>query len=177
MTLLVLSSGSAGAIAPSVRRIVGTMDATQPLAAIGSLDDLLAEAAARPQFYLLFLGLAAVIALAIALVGVYAVIAFGVQQRTREIGVRAALGAGRHDVLRLVLGRALVLVLAGLTVGLIGAWATTRSLSGLLVGVAPTDPWVFGGVALLVAVSALVASLVPALRALRVSPLVALRAE
>lgn len=177
MTLLVLSSGSAGAIAPSVRRIVSAMDATQPLAAIGSLDDLLAEAAARPQFYLLFLGIAAVIALAIALVGVYAVIAFGVQQRTREIGVRAALGAGRHDLLRLVLGRALLLVLAGLTVGLIGAWATTRSLSGLLVGVAPTDPWVFGGVALLVAVSALVASLVPALRALRVSPLVALRAE
>ncbi|MGH7649161.1 MAG: ABC transporter permease [Gemmatimonadaceae bacterium] len=177
MTLLVLASGSAATIAPSVRRVVSTMDAAQPVASIGSLDDLLAEAAARPQFYLLFLGVAAVIALAIALVGVYAVIAFGVQQRTREIGVRTALGAGRPDVLRLVLGRALLIVSAGLTVGLIGAWATTRTLAGLLVGVAPTDPWVFGGVALLLAASALIASLIPALRALRVSPLVALRAE
>ena len=177
MTLLVLAAGSASALTPSVRRIVKMLDPTQPVSSIGSLDDLLAEAAARPQFYLLFLGAAALIALTIALLGVYAVVAFGVQQRTREIGVRTALGAGQRDVLRLVLGRALVLVATGLAFGLLGAWATTRTLAGLLVGVGPTDPWVFGCVAFLLSASALIASFLPARGALRVNPVIALRAE
>jgi len=177
MTLLVLAAGSATAMGPAVRRIVNTIDPSQPVSSIGSLDDLLAEAAARPEFYLLFLGGAAVIALVIALLGVYAVVAFGVQQRTREIGVRTALGAGQRDVLRLVLGRALVLVSTGLAFGLLGAWATTRTLTGLLVGVGATDPWVFGCVAFLLSASAFLASFFPARSALHVNPVIALRAE
>ena len=91
--------------------------------------------------------------------------------------MRTALGAGQRDVLRLVLGRALVLVATGLALGLLGAWATTRTLAGLLVGVGPTDPWVFGCVAFLLSASALGASFLPARRALRVNPVIALRAE
>jgi putative ABC transport system permease protein len=177
MTVLVRSSLPLTTLVPSVRRAVSSLDPQQPVAQVRSLDDLLAQSAARPRFYFTLLGAFAVIALTLAGAGMYAVMAFMVRQRTREIGVRMALGADRGAVLRTVLGRGGRLIAAGVLLGLAGSWGTTRLLRGLLSGVSATDPIVLASVTALLAGVALAANYLPAREATRVDPTIALRAE
>jgi putative ABC transport system permease protein len=141
------------------------------------LDSIISNAAAPPRFRSVLLGSIAGLALVMAIVGLYGVIAYSVSQRTREIGIRMALGAHRDDILGMVLREGLVLAGFGILGGLLAAYAATRVLSGLLYGVAATDAASFGFAAVGLLVVALVASYVPARRAMKVDPLVALRIE
>lgn len=141
------------------------------------MDEVVAASRSRPRFLTELLGVFSLTALILASVGIYGVISYSVAQRTREFGVRMALGAGTADVLRLVLGRGLRLTLGGLLIGLIGAVALTRFMSALLFGVTPTDPVTFVIVPAVLALVALAASYLPARRATRVDPLNALRYE
>jgi ABC-type antimicrobial peptide transport system permease subunit len=141
------------------------------------MDEAVAASVAQPRFRTLLLGLFAAAATLIATCGLYGLMAYAVTQRRREIGVRMALGAGRREVLRLVLTRALRIVVAGLIVGLAGAAAVTRVLQTFLFGVTPTDPMAFALVTLLLLTVGLMAAWLPARRAAGIDPNVALRAE
>jgi ABC-type antimicrobial peptide transport system permease subunit len=126
---------------------------------------------------MILLGTFSAIALVLASIGIYGVLAYQVTQRSRELGIRMALGAARGRVLRLVIGQGMSLVAIGIVIGLVGAFALTRFLTSQLYGITPTDPATFLGVSFLLATIALVATLVPALRATRVDPVIALREE
>jgi predicted permease len=165
------------ALMAAVRSAVWSVNANLPIAAVQTMDELVDRSMARTTFTLIMLGIAAALALALGAIGLYGVISYTVAQRTREIGVRMALGAQRADVGGLVLRHAGVLVAIGVGVGLAAAFGLTRLMSAMLFGVAPADPLTFGAVALVLAAVALVASLVPVLRATRVDPLEALRWE
>jgi ABC-type antimicrobial peptide transport system permease subunit len=138
---------------------------------------VMSEAVSTPASTTVLLGVFAALALVLGTIGIYGVLSFLVSNRTREIGIRMALGAQRTDVLRSVMGEGAKLSLAGIALGMAGAFALMRILSGELYGVSATDPLTFFGVAMLVAVVALTACYVPARRAMRVDPLVALRYE
>jgi putative ABC transport system permease protein len=141
------------------------------------MDEVVSRSTASRRFTLTLLGGFAALALLLAAVGIYAVLAYSVARRTHEIGVRLALGARRNDVLRLVLGHGLRLTLVGLAMGTAGAFGLTRLFRSLLYEVGPTDPLTFGVVLLLLGGVALAASYIPARRAMRVDPMVALRYE
>jgi putative ABC transport system permease protein len=136
-----------------------------------------ADSVARDRFFTLLLTGFGALALLLAVVGIYGLLAFAVTQRTREIGVRVALGARAPDVVRMIVGSGMALVVGGVVIGLLGALATTRLLAGLLQLVSATDPATFVGVPLVLAAAALLASWLPARRATRVDPMVALRME
>ena len=175
--LAVRSAGAPDAVAGAARAALRDVDPTLPLAEIRTLDDVVAASQSRPRFMTLVLTSFGGVSLLLAAVGIFGVISYSVAQRTRELGIRIALGAQARGVLRLVLGGALRLLAAGVLLGLIGAFALTRFLSAFLFGVSPNDPATFAVVSFVLAVVALLASYLPALRATRVDPLAALRAE
>jgi predicted permease len=162
---------------PQARQAVWSVNPNLPLAGIRSLDEILADSMARTSFTMVLLAIAAVVALILGSVGIYGVISYVVSQRTREIGVRIALGAQRADVSRLVLRQGLILAVSGVGLGLVAALGLTRLMSSLLFGVAAADPVTYGAVALTLTGVALLASYLPAARAAGVDPNEALRWE
>jgi putative ABC transport system permease protein len=176
-TLIVRSPLDAASLGASVRREVQAVDADIPLYDVKTMREVLDGSLAARRFNMALLALFAGVAVLLAGVGLYGVLAYMVTQRTHEIGVRMALGARPGDVLRLVVGQGMALSLGGVLLGILGALALTRLLTSLLVGVAATDPWTFGLVALLLSGVACLACYVPARRAARVDPLIALRYE
>jgi predicted permease len=177
MQLAVRTASDPSSLVAAVRSQVMAVDSSEPIYHVGTLEQTLSDSLAPRRFNMLLLGIFAGIALALATIGIYGVIAFSVTQRTHEIGIRMALGAQRRDVLRLIVRQGLVLTLAGVAFGVGGAWALTRFLANFLFGVRPTDPATFVVVsAVLVAVSML-ANYIPARRATKVDPMVALRYE
>ena len=177
MTLVIRSKNDPASLTAAVRREVGAIDKDQPLSEITTMDRLFAKAVAPQRFNMLLVGLFAVIALMLATVGIYGVIGYSVTQRAQEMGVRLALGASARDILRLIIGQAMLTALIGVGIGLIAAFALTRVMSSLLYEVSATDPAVFAGLSVLLVGVALIASYVPARRATKVDPLVALRYE
>jgi putative ABC transport system permease protein len=177
MNLLVRTEGDASSLGPAIRDTVWSMDRDQPVQEMSTLEQAVALSEAEPKFHTLLLGIFGGLGLAITLVGIYGVISYSVSQRTREIGIRMALGAQSRDVLRQVLWEGMRLALAGLAIGIIAALALTRVLTSLLFEVRATDPTTFVVVSSLLACVALAACYFPARRATKVDPLVALRYE
>jgi putative ABC transport system permease protein len=178
MALVARTDGTdAAALAPALRGAVRSLDAGLPVYNVRTMPEIVDEAVSPKRLAMVMMAFFALGALALAAVGLYSVMSYAVAQRTHEIGIRMALGAQARDVLRLVLGQGLVLVLVGLGLGLAGALALTRVMSSILYGVSATDPLVLGGVALVLAVAALLACYLPARRATKVDPMVALRYE
>jgi putative ABC transport system permease protein len=177
MTILIRTSNDPLSIAPAARTALQQLDPELPMAAVATMDQLLADSLARSRFTMLLLGIFSTVALVLAAVGIYGLIAYSVTQRTQELGIRIALGAQRRDVLRLVLAQGTRLTLLGVALGVFAALALSRLLATLLFNVSATDPLTFAGVAALLAAVALLACFIPARRATRVDPIVALRYE
>jgi putative ABC transport system permease protein len=176
-TLVVRSSAPSAGLLASIRQIGRQLDPKVPVLGLETMSRATGPALLLPKLGADFFGLAGLLGLVLACVGIYGVISYSVNQRTHEIGVRVALGAQRRDVARLVLGRSLGLTLAGVGIGLGGAFAVTRVLSDILYGISATDPVTFVAVPLLLILVALAACYVPVRRAMRVDPMVALRYE
>jgi putative ABC transport system permease protein len=176
-TLVARANGAPRSLIAAIRKEVQAIDKDQPISNIHTLDELLDKSVAQRRFNLWSLGIFASVALALAAMGIYGVMSYLVAQRKHEIGVRMALGAQPRDVLKMVVGRGLRLVLVGLGVGLVGALALTRLLRNLLFEVSATDPLTFALIATLLLGVALLACYLPARRATKVDPLVALRQE
>ena len=164
-------------LATSVRNAIWAVDKDQPVSNIDSMENIVAGAVARQRFSMLLLAIFAGLALALAAVGIYGVMSYSVAQQTREIGIRMALGAKRSDVLKMTVKEGLKLVAVGLVVGLVAAFLLTRVMASLLFGISATDPITFISISLALLAVALLASYIPALRATRVDPLIALRAQ
>ena len=165
------------ALVPRVRDIVRGLSPDAGLYNVATMEQLVSNSLSRPRMYATLLGIFACVAVVLAAVGIYGVIAYAVAQRTREIGIRMALGAQRTEVVRLVLGQSLTWTVIGVVLGLGGAAAVTRYLEGLLFGLTPLDASTFVAASLTFVSIALVASYVPARRATRIDPVVALRSE
>jgi predicted permease len=172
-----VARGDPMSIVPEARAAVRGIDPTAAVASVRTMNDVIAGSLGQPRFYLSLLGSFAAIALSLALAGLYGVLSYAVAQRTREIGIRAALGASERTLLRLVLDRGVMLTAVGLVIGLAGAFALTRLMATLLFGVGARDPMTMVGVGVILAGVALLASYVPARRAMKVDPIVALRYE
>ena len=177
MGVVVRAASDPLTLAVAVRSAISSVDRTVPVFNVNTLDKQLHEQTAPVRFETTLLGLFGALAMLLAAIGSYGIMRYSVAQRTHEIGVRMALGAKRTDVLKLVVGQGFRLALTGVGIGLVGAEALTRFLSGLLYGVKPTDPLTFVGVSLLLIVVALLACYIPACRGARVDPMVALRYE
>ncbi len=177
MSFVVRSAVEPASLVPAVREAARQVDKAQPVAEVREMEQIVSEAAAQPRFNALLLSLFAGVALLLAAAGIYGVMSYSVTQRTHEIGLRMALGAQRWDVLRMVFGQGMKLVGLGMALGLIGAFVVTRLLGSLLYGVGTTDPMTFGGVAVLLALVALTACYIPAQRAMKIDPMIALRYE
>jgi putative ABC transport system permease protein len=176
-TILLRVTGSPAALADLIRRETKTLIPNLPPPLIRTMDDLISDTVAQPRLQTGLLAGFAGVALLLAAIGLYGVLAYSVAQREREIGVRLTLGAQRHQVLALVIGRGMRLVLAGLVVGLIVSVALTRVMRSLLYGVTPTDPLTVVLAAAVLLGATLLACWLPARRAARTDPVVALRAE
>jgi putative ABC transport system permease protein len=177
MTVVLRTDGDPRALAAAAGRVVREIDPDQPVAQVRTMEQVLGETVARPRLNLYLLGGFAGVALLLAAIGLYGIVSYSVTQRRHEIGVRVALGAKDGDVLRLIVRQGMGLTALGLLVGLAAALAATRVMRSLLFGVAATDPLTLAGVAAFLAAVALLASWLPARRATRVDPMVALRAE
>ena len=166
-----------GVLGEAIRREVQAVDQTIPVFGIQTMDEVVARSLAPRRFALEILGIFAIVAFLLACVGIYGVMAYAISQRTGEIGLRMALGVRRGDILRVVLNDAALIVIAGVGAGLLGSLLLTRFLQTLLFDIKPTDPLTFGALTILLAGVALLASFIPARRASRIDPLLALRHE
>jgi putative ABC transport system permease protein len=177
MTFAVRARGNPLALAGAIRAQVASIDPSEPVAEVGTMEQWMGDSLGRARFAAMLLALFAAIAMALAAVGIYSVMAYAVTERTHEIGVRMALGASRAAVMRMVLARGALLALVGVGLGVAGALALTRFLESLLYQVKPADPAMFAAGGVVLVAVALSASCIPALRATRVDPVVALRQE
>ncbi|HEY9436951.1 MAG TPA: ABC transporter permease [Blastocatellia bacterium] len=177
MTLVARTAGDPSGFNEAIRKEVLQLDKEQPIFRSETLDSLIATSTGHQRFSMMLFGIFAAAAIALASVGLYGVMSYAVTQRTREVGIRMALGAQRCDVLRLILRQGLHLTLNGIVIGLIAAWAATRLLINLLYGVSATDLPTFAGVSLLLIGVALLACYIPARRATKVDPMIAVRTE
>jgi len=177
MYLVLRTTGDPNLLTGAARRAVRELDPALAVPTIRSMEDVMRRSMARQRFTMVLLGVFGGVALTLAAVGIYGLMSFAVRRRTREIGIRMALGATRADVLRLVVGQGMRLAIYGLAIGLLGALLATRIMSRLLYGVSATDPATFAGIALLLGGIAFFASWIPARRAVATDPTAALRAE
>jgi ABC-type antimicrobial peptide transport system permease subunit len=177
MSIVVRTRDGSTSIAAAIRDAVWSVDKDQPIVRIASMNELLAATASSRRFALILFEIFALAALVLAVAGIYGVLAGSVAERTREIGVRAALGASQQRVLRLVLGQGLRLTLIGVAIGLAVAAFATRAMETMLFGVSRLDPVTYVGVVVVLVAASLVACAIPAWRAARVDPVRALRAE
>lgn len=175
--LVVRTSGTLTGLGDTLRRLVWSIDPDQPVSNATPMSKLVDQDIAPRRLRAYLLGGLAGIALALACVGIYGVMSYVVTQRTHEIGIRAALGAAPHDIVRSILGRGARLTMLGVGIGLAGAALSGRLIAGLLFGVKPTDPLTFAEAAVLLGAAALLACYIPAQRATKIDPLVALRSE
>jgi putative ABC transport system permease protein len=162
-------------LAPSIRNAIWSVDKDQPVSNINAMDEVVSRAVARQRFSMLLLAIFAGLALVLAAVGIYGVMSYSVAQQTRDIGIRMALGAQRSDVLKMTVMQGLKLVALGLVIGMAAAFMLTRVMASLLFGISATDPLTFVTIAVLLLAVAALASYIPALRATRVDPMIALR--
>ena len=177
MTLVIRASPTSAGLIEEVKKQVWSVDNQIPVSEVRCMEDLMSVSLAQQRFNMLLLGLFAALALMLAAVGIYGMMAYRVGQRTHEIGIHLALGAQRRDVLKLIVGDGAKLALSGIAIGLAGAIVLTRVMTSLLFEITPTDPATFALVAILLTVVAIVACYIPARRAMRVDPMVALRYE
>jgi putative ABC transport system permease protein len=177
LVVSVRAAGDTASVISALRRELLSLDPTLPLYDIATMDQFLDDQMTEERFSTLLLGIFALLAIVLASVGIYGVMSYSVAERTHEFGIRLALGAGQRDVLKLVIGQGMIVVLIGISIGLGAALALTRLIATMLYSVSATDPMTFAIVSLLLATVALVACYVPARRATKVDPLVALRYE
>ena len=177
MSLVVRTALPPSAILPAIKNAIWSVDKNQPIYEVRSMDEIISGIVSAQRLAFLLLGVFAFLALALAAIGIYGVTSYVVSERTHEIGVRIALGAQPRDVSRIVLSHGARLVGIGVIGGTVAALALTRLLSSLLFGISATDPWTFVAVAILLTSVALAACYIPARRAMRVDPIVALRYE
>ena len=177
MCLAIRTAGEPVGVAKDVQEAIWNVDRSQAISYVESMDQLMSETVALQRASMILLAVFAGLALLLASIGIYGVISYSTTRRTREIGIRMALGAARKDVLRLVIGEGLALTLVGLAIGLAGALALTRFLKSLLFGVAANDPATFAAVSVVLVCVGIAACLIPAMRAMRVDSMVALRYE
>jgi putative ABC transport system permease protein len=175
MGLAVQTDGDPAALAPAIRREILKLDPEQPVSSVRTMEKVLSDSLMLRRVSMLMLVVFAALALTLATVGIYGLTAYSVSRRTHEIGLRVALGASQAEILRLVVVRGLATALIGAAIGVAAAWQLTRALAGMLYGVTTTDPLVFAGVPLLLIAVSAIASYVPARKATRIDPLVALR--
>jgi putative ABC transport system permease protein len=175
MAILVRTRSDPTALVPALRHAVWSIDPNQPISNISTMEKIVADSISQPRLSMLLMGLFGSLALILAAVGIYGLLSYAVTQRTQEMGIRMALGARVADVLKLVLKQGMSLALIGVALGLIGSFALTRLIRGLLFGVTPTDATTFVAVAGVLAGVSLLACYFPARRATKVDPLVALR--
>jgi ABC-type antimicrobial peptide transport system permease subunit len=176
-TFVIRTPGNPADIAASARAAVASIDAGLPLADLRPLSEVVSAAIGQPRFTTLVMSFFAIIAFFLAALGLYGILAYSVEQRVREIGVRVALGADKREIFRLIIGAGMRLALVGAAVGVPSALALTRLMGRMLSGVTSADPVTYIAVVGMLVISALLASYLPARRATRVDPIVALRAE
>jgi putative ABC transport system permease protein len=177
MTFVIRTQGQPTSIAPAARDVIRTLDPEQPIGEVSTMEGLLSKSIARSRFNTILLAIFSLVAMVMAAVGIYGVMSYSVQQRTHEIGLRMALGAQQSDVLRLIVKQGVILGLIGVAAGLLAAFGLTRLIVSLLFEVPATDTTTFAAVAAGLFLVTLIACYIPARRATKVDPLVALRYE
>jgi ABC-type antimicrobial peptide transport system permease subunit len=177
MSLIAKTAGPPHAVLAAVEREIQAVDGQLAIAKPRSMEQVIGDATARQTFNMTLLGVFAAIAVLLAAIGIYGLMAYSVQQRTQEIGIRMALGAEQPQMVRLIVRQGAKLAIAGVAVGVAGAYGLTRLLASLLYRIQPGDPGTFVGAALLLAGIAIIAAYVPARRATKIDPVVALRYE
>lgn len=175
MDLIVRTAGDPVDLISVLRKVVLAVDQYQPIAAVSTLDSLMSEQVAQQRFNMFLIGLFGITALLLATIGIFSLVSYQVTARTGELGIRIALGARRKDIMVLVIRHGLILAITGVVIGLAGALALGRWFQSLLYGVSATDPVIYLTVALFLGATAIVACLIPARRATRVDPMIALR--
>ena len=177
MSMVVRTAVPEDAVLPAIRSAIGSVDRNQPIFEVRSMSEIMGNVTSAPRVAFILLDILAVLALVLAAIGIYGVSSYNVGQRTQEVGVRLTFGATPNAILYMLVRQVTTLTLFGVGAGLLCAWLMTRFMSGLLYGVSSTDPAIFLGATILVMIVATAACFIPARRAIRVDPLVALRSE